>query len=77
MYSIKNNIIFESNNIYFVKVSLDLIDDYLKMVNNHEVSKFISLKSRSFTYEDEIKWVENKLNNNNVVFSMILIYWKY
>lgn len=71
MYSIKNNIIFESNNIYFVKVSLDLIDDYLKMVNNHEVSKFISLKSRSFTYEDEIKWVENKLNNNNVVFSMI------
>ena len=71
MYSIKNNIIFESNNIYFVKVSLDLIDDYLKMVNNHEVSKFIFLKNRSFTYEDEIKWVENKLNNNNVVFSMI------
>ena len=41
------------------------------MVNNHEVSKFISLKNRSFTYEDEIKWVENKLNNNNVIFSMI------
>ena len=36
MYSIKNNIIFESNNIYFVKVNLDLIDDYLKMVNNQE-----------------------------------------
>lgn len=54
MYSIKNNIIFESNNIYFVKVSLDLIDDYLKMVNNQEVSKFISLKNRSFTYEDDI-----------------------
>ena len=41
---IKNKIIFESDNIYFVKINKDLIDDYLKMVNNPEVSKFISLK---------------------------------
>ena len=47
---IKNKIIFESDNIYFVKINKDLIDDYLKMVNNPEVSKFISLKNRSFTY---------------------------
>ena len=51
---IKNKIIFESDNIYFVKINKDLIDDYLKMVNNPEVSKFISLKNRSFTYDEEI-----------------------
>jgi len=51
---IKNKIIFESDNIYFVKINKDLIDDYLKMVNNPEVSKFISLENRSFTYDEEI-----------------------
>ena len=66
---IKNKIIFESDNIYFVKINKDLIDDYLKMVNNPEVSKFISLKNRSFTYDEEIKWIEDKLNNKKIVFS--------
>ena len=68
---IKNKIIFESDNIYFVKINKDLIDDYLKMVNNPEVSKFISLKNRSFTYDEEIKWIEDKLNNKKIVFSMV------
>ena len=68
---IKNTIIFESDNIYFVKINKDLIDDYLKMVNNPEVSKFISLKNRSFTYDEEIKWIEDKLNNKKIVFSMV------
>ena len=68
---IKNKIIFESDNIYFVKINKNLIDDYLKMVNNIDVSKFISLKNRSFTYDEEIKWIEDKLNNKKIVFSMV------
>ena len=71
MEEIKYKIIFESDNIYFVKINNNLIDDYLEMVNSPFVSKFISLKNRSFTYEEEMKWIENKLNNNNILFSMI------
>lgn len=71
MNIIKENIIFESDNINFINISKDLINDYLKMVNNLEVSQFISLKNRLFTYDDEIKWIEEKLNNKKIIFSMI------
>lgn len=66
-----NKIVFESDNIYFINVNKDLINDYLEMINNPEVSKFISLKNRSFTYDEEIKWIEDKLNNKKIVFSMV------
>ena len=36
-----------------LKINNNLIDDYLEMVNSPFVSKFISLKNRSFTYEEE------------------------
>ena len=38
------NVVFASNNINFINISNDLIDDYLNMVNNPDVSKYISLK---------------------------------
>ena len=32
---------FESENIYYAKLNKELINDYLEMVNNYEVQKFI------------------------------------
>ena len=66
-----DKIVFESDNIYFINVNKDLINDYLEMVNNPEVSKFISLKNRLFTYDEELNWIEGKLLNKKIVFSMI------
>lgn len=64
-------IIFESDNIYYIKVNELLIDDYLKMVNDPEVQKGISKELRQFTYEQELEWVKRKLENNACIFSMI------
>ena len=66
-----NKIVFESDNIYFININKELINDYLEMVNNPEVSKCIYLKKRILTYDDELKWIENKLSNDKPVFSMI------
>ena len=63
--------VFESKNICFININKNLVNDYLEMVNNPEVSKYISLKNRIFTYDDELKWIENKLLNKKKVFSMI------
>ena len=47
--------VFESKNICFININKALVNDYLEMVNNPEVSKYISLKNRIFTYDDELK----------------------
>lgn len=65
--------IFESDHISYVEVTQDLIPDYLVMVNDHEsVNRFLgSWKRETYTEEDEIAWVEKKLEEKAVVFSMI------
>lgn len=67
----KYNIILQSENIDYVKINNELIDDYLIMVNDKEIQKSISSKERTFTYEDEENWVFNKLENKDIIFSMI------
>lgn len=67
----KNSIVFESENLYYVKISEKLVNDYLTMVNDYEVQKFISHEVREYTYEQEINWVNDKLNENACIFSMI------
>ena len=63
---------FESDNINFMEVSELLINDYLIMVNDYEnVNKYISGMSQSYTEEQEIKWVQEKLEEKAPVFSMI------
>ena len=66
-----NKVLFESDNIYYINVNKGLVNDYLEMVNNPDVSKFISLKNRIFTYDNEVEWIDNKLSNDKIVFSMI------
>ena len=66
----KYDIIFESDRIYYIKMTDLLIDDYLKMVNDFEVQKYITHNIREYSYEDEKEWI--KINsNNNMIFSMI------
>ena len=64
--------IFESEHIRFVEVSEQLVGDYLAMVNDYEhVNRFIGGKHKTYTAEQEIEWVERKLEEKACVFSMI------
>lgn len=64
-------VIFESDNILYVNVNEKLINNYLVMVNDPEVQKGISHKTRVYTYEQELIWVNEKLNEEAPIFSMI------
>lgn len=63
--------VFESEKINYIHVSLDLIDDYLIMVNDREIQKCISTKIRVYSREDEVNWIKAKLEEGAQVFSMI------
>lgn len=64
--------IFESDHISFVEVSECLVNDYLTMVNDYEnVNRFIGGKHKSYTAEQERKWVQEKLEEKALVFSML------
>ena len=67
----KYEVTFESENIEFVKLSFDLIDNYLLMINDMSVSKNISHNPKIFTYEEERDWIKEKLDSNAISFSMI------
>ena len=64
-------VVFESENILFVKLNEKLINDYLNMINNPEVASMISHEIHTYTYEDELKWLKLKLQENAICFSMI------
>lgn len=63
--------VFESEKINYIHVSLDLIDDYLVMVNDKELQRCISNNERVYSREDEVNWVKSKLEKGAHVFSMI------
>ena len=63
--------VFESEKIYYTKINKELIEDYLEMINDIEVANKISHNQKTFTYEDELKWVESNLRENATIFSMI------
>ena len=64
-------IMLESENILYVKLSELLINDYLTMVNNPNVSQFIDKDLNTYSYEEELNWVNLKLKENALCFSMI------
>ena len=64
--------VFESNRISFVEVSELLVNDYLDMVNDYEnVNRFIGGEHKTYTAEQERKWVQKKLAEKALVFSML------
>lgn len=64
-------IIFESNRIKFIKLSKKLVNDYLDMVNDVEVQRFISHKRKIYSLDGELEWIKLKLEENAIIFSMI------
>ena len=67
----KYEIVFESDRIYFVRVSEELVQDYLDLINDVEIQKFISHKRRTYSLDGELEWVKSKLERKANVFSMI------
>ena len=64
-------IIFESDRIYFVKLTEELVNEYLTMVNDIEVQKYISHNRKTYELEGELEWIKSKLEENAIIFSMI------
>lgn len=64
--------VFESERISFIKPTMDLVPDYLVMVNDIEhVARFISDRREPYTEEEERAYMQDKIDNNAVMFSMI------
>ena len=64
-------VVFESDRISFVKLSQKLVYDYLNMVNDIEVQRFISHKRKTYDLDGELEWIKSKLEEDAIIFSMI------
>ena len=64
-------IIFESERISFVKLTEKLVQDYLDMVNDIDVQKYISRNRKKYKLNGELEWIKSKLEENAIIFSMI------
>ena len=64
--------VFASERIRFVNVSEQLVGDYLLMVNDHEhVNRFLGGDGKTYTEEQEVRWVRKKLAEEACVWSML------
>ena len=64
--------VFESKRIRVVEVTEDLVNDYLEMVNDEKnYTSSSGGRVKSYTVEQEVKWVREKLEEKAAVFSMI------
>ncbi len=63
--------LLETDNINFIKVSADLVDDYLELVNDKSIQKWTLTSEKEYTKEKELAWIQNVLDNDEVVFSML------
>jgi len=64
--------VFESERILFIRPSMDLIHDYLEMVNDIDnVARFISDRREPYTEQEEWDYMKDKLDNDAMMFSMI------
>ena len=63
--------IFESENIDYINITEDLVDEYLLMVNDKEIQKMISTVEKSYTKDQEITWIKEALESGDYQFSML------
>ena len=64
--------IFASQNISFVRISEDLVPEYLAMVNDYDrVGRLIGPRREPIPAEKERQWVQKKLTEDAAVFSML------
>jgi diamine N-acetyltransferase len=66
------NVIFESENIIYVRPSFDLVPQYLEMINDIEnVAKFIGERRTLLTEQEEIDYIKDKMDKDATMFSML------
>ncbi len=64
--------VFESERILFVKPTLDLVPDYLEMINDIEgVARFIADRREPYTVEEETSYMKEKIESGATMYSMI------
>ena len=61
------DVILESDNIYYVNISYDLIDEYLKLFNNPNIKKFITADPKPYTYENRFMCVKEALETDTLI----------
>lgn len=60
------DIIFQSDNLYFIKVNMKFINDYLVMINDPIIQDFIFIEPISISYDDEVEWIKENVSNDYV-----------
>ena len=66
------DVVFESDNIRFVKVTMELIPEYLEMVNDIDhVARFISDRRDIYTEDEEREYVQERIDNQAMMYSML------
>ena len=66
------DVVFESENILYVRPSFDLIPDYLEMVNDIDhVARFIGERREPYTEEEERSYMQGKMDQHAAMFSML------
>ena len=64
--------VFESEHILYVRPSFALIPDYLEMVNDiKHVARFIGERREPYTEEEERSYMQNKMDRQAAMFSML------
>ena len=63
--------VFSSERIDFVKIDPNLVNEYLKMVNDKEIQSFIGLSNIKVSFDDEMNWIKEKMEEESNTFSMI------
>lgn len=64
-------VVFESERINFIKINETLANEFVIMVNDPEVQRFISKKRITYTIDEEKEWINDKIKENAFIFSMI------
>ena len=65
------DIIFKSDNLDFVNVSVDYVYDYLDMINDSSIQEFVYTENRVFDYDGEIEWINSKLESGACNYSIV------
>ena len=63
--------VFESENISFVKVTEELLQDYLTLINDRDTAWWIGHLTEPVTEEAETQWIRDKLDSKARIWSMI------
>lgn len=66
-----SQLVFKTDNILFTKASTELLDEYLELVNDKTIQRSTLTKEKEYSKEKELNWIQNVLDNNELVFSML------